>query len=122
MSPRQGIARPDAAVVLQRAWHPSCPGRRNVSGTAPRRSATAVFLLPLSTEFEVTENFGDFWVPFYRVRYLLRCLVRVFHRDGCCEIYDGDARRHLVRDVDALNRVRATRDFAVGRRRRWKYR
>ena len=27
--------------------------------------------LPLSAEFEVTENFGDFWVSFFHVRNLL---------------------------------------------------
>ena len=56
-------------------------------------------------KFEVTENFGDFWVSFFHVRNLLRCLVRVFLCDGCREIYDGDARRHLVRDAETLDRV-----------------
>ena len=62
-------------------------------------------ILPSSTEFEVTENFGDFWVSLFHVRNLLRCLVCIFHRDGRCEIYDGDARWHLVRDTELLDLV-----------------
>ena len=34
------------------------------------------------SKFEATENVGDLWVSLFHVRNLLRCLVRVFHRDG----------------------------------------
>ena len=81
------------------AWQEECElhGTAQVCHICP--------LLPLSAELEVTENFGDFWVSLFHIRSLLRCLVRVFHRDGCCAIYDGDARRHLVRDAESLDRV-----------------
>ena len=59
----------------------------------------------LSAEFEVTQNPGDFWMALLYVRHVLRCVVCVFLRDGCREIYDGDAWRHLVRDAESLDRV-----------------
>ena len=34
------------------------------------------------SRFEVTENLGDLLVSLFHVRNFLRCLVRVFHRDG----------------------------------------
>ena len=34
------------------------------------------------SKFEVTESLGDLWVSLFHVRNLLRCMVRVFHRDG----------------------------------------
>ena len=45
----------------------------------------------LPTEFEVTENFGDFWVALLDIRNLLRCLASVFLRDGGSQIYHGYA-------------------------------
>ena len=59
-----------------------------------------LFLL-LPTEFEVTENFGDFWVALLVIRNLLRCLASVFLRDGGSQIYHGYA---WFRAVPALAR------------------
>ena len=61
--------------------------------------------LPTATEIEDTEKFCDLGVPLFHVRHLLRRLVRVFRRDGCCQIDDGDARRHLVRDAESRDGV-----------------
>ena len=63
----------------------------------------------MPTEFEVTENVGDFWVALLDIRNLLRCLASVFLRDGGSQIYHGYA---WFRAVPALDESRP--DLAEG--------
>ena len=70
--------------------------------------------LPLPTELEVTENFVDFWVSLFHIRNLIRCLIRTLPRNGCCDIYDGNARRHFVRDADSCDRIAKQRRQLCG--------